>query len=106
MRAPTRFSTSSCRAPYSRPEPQRHEKGCAMKALRLIDWKTDPELVEVPKPTPGPGQVIVKIGGAGACHSDLHVMHDFEPGVMPWKGPVTLRHAHARSDHAVCDGGN
>ena len=36
-----------------------------MKALRLTDWKTDPELVEVPKPTPGPGEVVVKIGGAG-----------------------------------------
>ena len=24
-----------------------------MKALRLIDWKTDPELVEVPKPDTG-----------------------------------------------------
>jgi propanol-preferring alcohol dehydrogenase len=66
-----------------------------MKALRLIDWKTDPELVEVPKPTPGPGEVIVRIGGAGACHSDLHVMHDFEPGMMPWKVPFTLGHENA-----------
>lgn len=66
-----------------------------MKALRLIDWKTDPELVEVPKPTPGPGEVVVKIGGAGACHSDLHVMHDFEPGMMPWKMPFTLGHENA-----------
>src|SRR5258705_4736978 len=66
-----------------------------MKALRLIDWKTEPELVEVPKPTPGPGEVVVKIGGAGACHSDLHVMHDFEPGMMPWKVPFTLGHENA-----------
>jgi alcohol dehydrogenase, propanol-preferring len=53
-----------------------------MKALRLIDWKTDPELVEVAKTT-RPGEVVLKIGDAGACHSDLHVMHDFEPGMMP-----------------------
>ena len=66
-----------------------------MKALQLIDWKTDPELVEVPKPTPGPGEVVVKIGGAGACHSDLHLMHDFEPGMMPWKLPFTLGHENA-----------
>jgi propanol-preferring alcohol dehydrogenase len=66
-----------------------------MKALRLVDWKTDPELVEVPKPTPGPGEVIVRIGGAGACHTDLHVMHDFEPGMMPWKVPFTLGHENA-----------
>ena len=66
-----------------------------MKALQLIDWKTDPELVEVPKPTPGPGEVVVKIGGAGACHSDLHLMHDFEPGMWPWKLPFTLGHENA-----------
>ena len=33
-----------------------------MKALRLIDWKTEPELVQVPTTTPGPGEVVVKIG--------------------------------------------
>src|SRR5258708_12583660 len=104
MRAPPIFSTSSCPAPCSRPEPQRDEKGCAMKALRLIDWKTEPELVEVPKPTPGPGEVVVKIGGAGACHSDLHVMHDFEPGMMPWKVPFTLGHENAGWVGSVADG--
>ncbi|CQD19862.1 alcohol dehydrogenase [Mycolicibacterium conceptionense] len=66
-----------------------------MKALRLMDWKTEPELVDVPKPTPGPGQVVIKVGGAGACHSDLHLMHDFEPGTMPWQMPFTLGHENA-----------
>lgn len=75
-----------------------------MKALQLIDWKTDPELVEVPKPTPGPGEVVVKIGGAGACHSDLHLMHDFEPGMMPWKLPFTLGHENAGWVDSVGDG--
>ena len=75
-----------------------------MKALQLIDWKTDPELVEVPKPTPGPGEVIVKIGGAGACHSDLHLMHDFEPGMMPWKLAFTLGHENAGWVDSVGDG--
>ena len=59
-----------------------------MKALRLMKWKSAAELVEVPKPTPGPGQVVIKIGGAGACHSDLHLMHDFADGQLPpigWK---------------------
>ena len=66
-----------------------------MKALRLTDWKSEPEIVDVPKPTPGPGQVVVKIGGAGACHSDLHLMHDFEPGMVPWRMPFTLGHENA-----------
>ena len=75
-----------------------------MKALRLIDWKTEPELVEVPKPTPGPGQVVIKIGGAGACHSDLHLMHDFDAGMMPWQVPFTLGHENAGWVDSVGDG--
>ena len=66
-----------------------------MRALRLREWKSEPELVEVPDPTPGPGQVVVRIGGAGACHSDLHLMDEFEPGSMPWNPPFTLGHENA-----------
>ncbi|MEV6815610.1 NAD(P)-dependent alcohol dehydrogenase [Micromonospora sp. NPDC051296] len=72
-----------------------------MRALRLPAWKTEPELVEVDEPTPGPGQVVVKIGGAGACHSDLHLMHDFEPGAVPWNPPFTLGHENAGWVHAL-----
>ena len=50
----------------------------------------------------GPGEVIVRIGGAGACHSDLRVMHDFEPGMMPWKVPFTLGHENAGWVDSVC----
>ena len=62
-----------------------------MRALRLMNWKSEPELVEVPKPTPGHGQVVIKIGGAGACH----LMHDFEAGALPWNPPFTLGHENA-----------
>lgn len=75
-----------------------------MKALRLMRWKSEPELVEVPKPTPGPGQVVVKIGGAGACHSDLHLMHDFDAGMMPWNLPFTLGHENAGWVDSVGEG--
>jgi Alcohol dehydrogenase GroES-like domain len=39
------------------------------------------QIREVPKPAPGPGQVLIKVGGAGVCHSDLHVLDDlgFKP---------------------------
>ena len=66
-----------------------------MRALRLTGWKSEPELVEVPRPEPGPGQVVVRIGGAGACHSDLHLLHDFEPGMLPYQLPFTLGHENA-----------
>ncbi|MFC5819501.1 NAD(P)-dependent alcohol dehydrogenase [Nonomuraea harbinensis] len=71
-----------------------------MRALRLPAWKSEPELVEVPDPVPGPGQVVVKVGGAGACHSDLHLMRDFTGG-LPWEPPFTLGHENAGWVHAV-----
>jgi propanol-preferring alcohol dehydrogenase len=72
-----------------------------MRALRLMEWKSEPVVVEVPDPVPGPGQVVVKVGGAGACHSDLHLMHDFEPGLLPWSLPFTLGHENAGWVHAL-----
>ncbi len=66
-----------------------------MRALRLVDWKHEPELVDVGEPEPGPGEVRVRIGGAGACHSDLHLMYDFEAGLLPWGPPFTLGHENA-----------
>lgn len=66
-----------------------------MRALRLTAWKHEPELQEVDDPEPGPGEVVVRVGGAGACHSDLHLMHDFDDGLMPWGPPFTLGHENA-----------
>ncbi len=66
-----------------------------MEALRLTAWGRDAELQDVPQPDPGPGQVLVRIGGAGACHSDLHLMHDFVEGVVPWGPPFTVGHENA-----------
>lgn len=75
-----------------------------MRALQLVNWKHDPELAEVPKPIAGPGQVVVKIGGAGACHSDLHLMHDFDPGMLPYALPFTLGHENAGWVDSVGEG--
>lgn len=66
-----------------------------MRALQLPEWKHDPEFVDVAEPEPGPGQVVIRVGGSGACHSDLHLMHDFEAGVLPWGPPFTLGHENA-----------
>jgi len=72
-----------------------------MRAVRLMEWKSDPVLVEVDDPVPGPGQVVVAVGGSGACHSDLHLMHEFEPGLLPWGPPFTLGHENAGWVHAL-----
>jgi alcohol dehydrogenase, propanol-preferring len=75
-----------------------------MRAVRLPDWKSDLQIVDVPEPEPGPGEVVIKVGGAGLCHSDLHLLHDFEPGMLPWPVPFTLGHENAGWVHAVGEG--
>lgn len=66
-----------------------------MQALQLTEWQHEPELREVDPPEPGPGQVLVRVVAAGACHSDLHLFHDFAPGVLPFDPPFTLGHENA-----------
>jgi propanol-preferring alcohol dehydrogenase len=62
-----------------------------MKAVRFIEVGKPAEIADIPQPKPGPGQVLIKVGGAGVCHSDLHILHE---GVgIP--GPYTLGHENA-----------
>lgn len=65
-----------------------------MKAYRLKQWQHEPELEDVKVPEPEHGQVLIKVGGAGACHSDLHLM-EWEPGKLPYRLPFTLGHENA-----------
>ena len=70
-----------------------------MKAFRFEQWQKTATLKDVPKPEPGPGEVLIRIGGAGACHSDLHIMHEWTPETFPqvadWPLPFTLGHENA-----------
>jgi propanol-preferring alcohol dehydrogenase len=77
-----------------------------MRALRLTAWQSDAELVDVPEPEAGPGQVVIRVGGAGACHSDLHVMHDYPEGAVPFRLPFTLGHENAGWVHQIGPGVN
>ena len=45
-------------------------------------------------PEPGPGEVLVKVGGAGACHSDLHLL-EAPAGSRSFTLPFTLGHENA-----------
>jgi alcohol dehydrogenase, propanol-preferring len=71
------------------------EGGIPIKAYRLLAWGRAPELCDVPVPEPGPGEVLVKVAGAGACHTDLHIM-DRPPHDDPYeRPPFTLGHENA-----------
>jgi propanol-preferring alcohol dehydrogenase len=62
-----------------------------MKAVQLVAWEQPPELRDVPEPVPGPGEVLLRVTGAGLCHSDLHLMH-WPAGTVDYELPFTLGH--------------
>jgi propanol-preferring alcohol dehydrogenase len=73
-----------------------------MLAYRLFD--DGPRLADVPVPKPGDGQVLVKIAGAGVCHSDLHVINSIPTGKSFFKPPFTLGHESTGWVEAVGSG--
>lgn len=46
-----------------------------MRALKLVSAGTLRLVPDVEVPRPGSGEVLIKIAGAGLCHSDLHFLH-------------------------------
>lgn len=70
-----------------------------MRALQL----TEPgrlEIRDVPMPEPGPGELLIRVGASGICHSDLHVLH------LPFKvrdEPLILGHEIAGTIAALGD---
>jgi propanol-preferring alcohol dehydrogenase len=74
-----------------------------MKAYQLVAWRQPPELREVPVPEPEGREVLVRIGGACACHTDLSVM-DWAPGAHAYDLPFTLGHENAGWVEAVGPG--
>jgi propanol-preferring alcohol dehydrogenase len=66
----------------------------------MVGFGREPELMEIPEPTPGPGEVVIKVGGAGACHSDLHVLYEIDASSV-WQMPMTLGHETAGWVHTM-----
>jgi propanol-preferring alcohol dehydrogenase len=60
-----------------------------MHAIRYHGPKQPLRLETVPKPTPGPGEVVIRVTAAGICHTELHFLSGLlNLGVHP----VTLGH--------------
>lgn len=68
-----------------------------MKALQYVKVGEPPQIMSVPKPKAGPGQIVLKVTAAGVCHSDEFVMGLPEDvfGAMGWSTPMTLGHEGA-----------
>ena len=60
-----------------------------MRAVRYHGPRQPLRLESVPKPTPGPGEVLVQVSAAGICHTELHFLSGLlNLGVQP----LTLGH--------------
>ncbi|WP_219413808.1 NAD(P)-dependent alcohol dehydrogenase [Pseudonocardia nigra] len=76
-----------------------------MKAVRVHAYHTDPTIDEIPKPTlRGPLDVVVKIGGAGVCRTDLHILEGQWDAAMSPDLPYVIGHENAGWVHAVGEG--
>ncbi|QHC64265.1 alcohol dehydrogenase catalytic domain-containing protein [Rathayibacter festucae] len=65
-----------------------------MKALRYTTVGQAPEVVEIEKPVPGPGEILLKVTAAGVCHSDDYVMSLPEEDYLAQHYPLPLTLGH------------
>ena len=73
-----------------------------MKAIRVHSYGQDPRLDEVPEPeASAPEDVVVRIGGAGLCRTDLHIIDGWFADAIPTELPLVLGHENAGWVHAV-----
>jgi NAD+-dependent secondary alcohol dehydrogenase Adh1 len=67
-----------------------------MKAVRLHGYHQQPVVEEVPDPVAkNPFDVVVKIGGAGVCRTDLHIIEGQWEQAMGPSLPYTIGHENA-----------
>ncbi|MCM2330555.1 MAG: alcohol dehydrogenase AdhP [Pseudomonas sagittaria] len=71
-----------------------------MKAAVVTAFGKPLEIREVPVPTPGPGQLLVKIAACGVCHTDLHAAG----GDWPVKPQPPFIPGHEGVGHVVAVG--
>jgi NAD+-dependent secondary alcohol dehydrogenase Adh1 len=73
-----------------------------MKAVRVHGYKQAPSVDEVPQPDlRSEDDVLIRVGGAGVCRTDLHVVDGWFQEVMPVEAPFILGHENAGWVEAV-----
>ncbi|MGJ0121633.1 NAD(P)-dependent alcohol dehydrogenase [Williamsia sp. MIQD14] len=73
-----------------------------MRAVQVVGYHQKLEMTEVPIPEPtGPFDVVVKIGGAGVCRTDLHILEGQWAEKSGVTLPYTIGHENAGWVHAV-----
>ncbi|GAA3671700.1 NAD(P)-dependent alcohol dehydrogenase [Nocardioides ginsengisoli] len=73
-----------------------------MKAVQVVGYHTKLQLTEIPEPgISGPLDVIIRIGGAGVCRTDLHVLEGQWEAKTGVGLPYTIGHENAGWVHAI-----
>ena len=76
-----------------------------MKAVRVHAYHADPKIDDIAEPTiQGPLDVIVKIGGAGVCRTDLHIVNGDWAEAMNPELPYVIGHENSGWVHEVGEG--
>ncbi|QFG21101.1 NAD(P)-dependent alcohol dehydrogenase [Actinomadura sp. WMMB 499] len=74
-----------------------------MRAVQYREVGGSPEVVTVPDPEPGPGEILLRVSAAGVCHSDIAVM-GWTAEELTFGLPLTLGHEGAGTVEAIGDG--
>ncbi|MDF9714926.1 NAD(P)-dependent alcohol dehydrogenase [Nocardioides sp. ChNu-153] len=73
-----------------------------MRAVQVVGYHQDLRMAEVPVPeVTGPFDVVVRIGGAGVCRTDLHILEGQWAEKSGVALPYTIGHENAGWVHAV-----
>ncbi|WP_232523016.1 MULTISPECIES: NAD(P)-dependent alcohol dehydrogenase [Nocardioides] len=73
-----------------------------MRAVQVVAYHRNLELTELPVPeATGPWDVVVRIGGAGVCRTDLHILEGQWAEKSQVQLPYTIGHENAGWVHAV-----
>jgi D-arabinose 1-dehydrogenase-like Zn-dependent alcohol dehydrogenase len=59
-----------------------------MRAMAVVEYGAPLRLIDLPRPAPGPGQVLLRVLGCGVCRSDLKIAD----GAMPFSPTLPLPH--------------
>ena len=75
-----------------------------MKAVQVVGYHTKLQLTDIPEPKiDGPLDVIVRIGGAGVCRTDIHILEGQWAEKSGVALPYTIGHENAGWVHSVGD---
>src|SRR5437667_5632842 len=64
-----------------------------MRAVRFTGIGKPLEVLDLPDPSPGPDEVLVRVAACGICASDLHMMD----GSLPVRTPPPITPGHESS---------